>query len=466
MNKGFMAGLCFALLVLNGCIEQDVKIKLNADGSGQIEVVRNLSKMESGMELLGAEEADGFETMTVKRSVEEVEGAPFQKVERTIYTFTNLAESLPELENAVAMMPRFTIREDRLVVFIRHEMNEYHGFRQTDKTNTFYHLEIEFPAPPMSESGQVEGNRFVWKVDHDALDEFSRSKIGTLAFECSVPSSAIKLDLLPRLVKYDDSSSSPLEQKEKTRWIHSLNVNVPIIAKMGSSREGENATMGMYLPVDQTSLPLCYENLRVEQLVIDGIELAAELKTNPAGVFSGTDQWGRPAPGLPIELRFGWDSNVLKTVDRIRVSVDAAEPTRVSHHSFPVDAAQPETRTLKFSEHAGKQLGVLEIKHVHSQTAMLLALTNLEPDQVSMVYLDTAYGLRYPAKGMRWSEGTGRQSGEKELAIKLFGEEGKYSVLEILYPHVPTPSFGLDVELVEEKKMIELVLEKENVDVY
>lgn len=465
MKKWFEAGFVLAMLVLSGCIEQDVRITLNADGSGRIVVERNLSEMESGFLVGEGEYLPEFKAMSVERSLEDAEDTPFGKVERSVYTFANLAEALPELENAIPMMPRFMIRDGRLVVFIRHEMNEHHGFRQTDKTNSFYHLEIEFPVCPESESGQVEGTRFIWSVDHDAVETFLQSEIGTKAFECSIPASAVKLDLSPRLVEYEEVSRPRPRGKKKTKWIQSMDVNVPICGKSWV-REGDNASLNIFLPVEQDQLPLCYEKLEVEQLVVDGVEVSPVLKSHPSGVFFGADQWGRPAPGLPVELRFGWDSYMLKAVDRIQVSMLAAQPMRTSTHPLRVEASNPADGRLLFAGHPGKQLGILKINHANNQNAMLKVLTNLQPDQLGMVYLDTDHGLRYAAKGMRWSEGKGLQTNEKELANGLFGDEGGYSVLEVLYPHIPTTAFGLVFELVEEKEMAELVLEKENIDVY
>ena len=193
MNNWIRAVFVAMLIASTGCIEQEVKIKLNADGSGRIEVVRNLSELESAAILAGETNAIEFQTMTIKRTTGDSETQPSRKVERSVYTFGNLAEALPELENAVPMMPRFTIRGDRLVVFLCHEMNPYHGFSSNDETNSFYRIEIEFPSAPLSDTGIVEGNRVKWSANHDQLTAFQKSEIGTLAFECSVPASAIAL---------------------------------------------------------------------------------------------------------------------------------------------------------------------------------------------------------------------------------------------------------------------------------
>lgn len=433
------------LSVLCGCIEQELHVQLHADGSGRIEVVRNLSEMERGVLLLDEAAPPVFQTMTMQRTIT---GA----VERSVFVFDDLAAALPELENAVAMMPRFALRGDRLVVFRRHEMHPLHGMGSPDETNSFYRLEIEFPAAPTAAVGTVEGNRFVWAANHEELTALQKSEIGTPVFECSLPASAITLDLHPRVVRYQKAPTTRFGKPVEPKRLSALDVRIPVIAPHTSARQGQNGTLEVFLPVDLSDLPLCYENLRLERLVIDGRRVDATLESTPSGVFFGADQWGREAPGLPVKLRFGWNSNVLKTIDALAVSMQAAVPTRLSAHPLPADAASPTNAVLTFAEHAGKRFAVLDIQHAANQTAVLKAATNLDPTELNMVYLDTDYGLRYPAKGMRWQDPAQAYGSDKERAEALFGEE-PHRLLEIHFPHIPVTAFELVCSLVEEKTM-------------
>lgn len=456
--------LLFVLTGLTGCIEQEVNIKLNADGSGRIEVLRNLSEMESGVLLLGEEEPVEFETLTRERTYLDSTSGSLRKVEHSIYSFDDLAAALPELENEIAMMPRFSVRDDQLVVFLCHEMNPYHGFSSRDETNSFYRLSIEFPAAPESDEGTVAGNRFEWSADHAELTEFQKSDIGTRFFECTVPAAAVNLELRPRLVEYKETSKKLQGMESEPKLISSMSIGIPILQSNPTDREGKNATLDLFIPVDLSALPLSYENLVVEEMVIDGQPVNAELESNPSGVFFGMDQWGRPAPGLPIKLRFGWNSNVLKTIDRIQVAVDAALPTRESNHLLEVESSNPTNDVLHFEGHPGKQLAILEIKHEYGQTAVLTVATNLEASELSMVYLDTLYGLRYPAKGMQWKTGRQVYGTLKEQAEALFGED--YSVVNIYFPHIPVTSFRLECSLIEEKTLTKRILLEEDIHVH
>src|SRR6056297_1523958 len=58
-------------LLLTGCIQQEVHITLNSDGSGTLVVRRTLSDMESGISMLGEEVPPVFDTLTVIRNFTE-----------------------------------------------------------------------------------------------------------------------------------------------------------------------------------------------------------------------------------------------------------------------------------------------------------------------------------------------------------------------------------------------------------
>lgn len=465
MRVARFAGLTMLVLLLGGCIEQDLKLTLHADGSGTLVVERRLSDAESALLLIEEPEPDKFRAMTMERTYRDSEVFPSRKIERSVYTFENLAEALPELEGEVDMMPRFTKEGDRLVVFLRHEMNPYHGMGSPDETNAFYNLEIEFPVPPESETGEVAGNQVAWKADAERLKELKGTDIGTLLFECSIPASAVQLDLRPRLVVPKEPKKNIFTRTKPTNVVSTLQVDIPIFGKNRFYKKGSNGAMVLHLPVAPARLPLSYRNLRVDELTIDGIKTNPILDSSPSGVFCGKDELGQDVAGLPIKIKFGWNSHTLETIDRIRVSMDAAVPDELSQSTLFVDSSHPTNAVLKIPSSSGKTIAVLGIDHARWQSAELTLASNLNPSKISAVYLDTNYGLRYPAKGIRWVQFDRASPPDRQQAAALFGEEEPVFVGTIYYPHIPTTSFGLLFSIVEKASWKKLTLQEENVHV-
>ena len=463
---GRVVGLGMLALLLSGCIEQEMKITLRADASGMVVVERRLSGAESGLLQVEVPEPDEFKTMALERTYRDSKIDPSRKIEKSVYTFGNLAESLPELEGVVAMMPRFKMEGDRLVVLLRHEMNPYHGMGSAEETNFFYNLEIDFPVPPKSDMGEVEGNRVVWKADAERLKKLKITDIGTLFFKCSISASAIKLDLRPRQVVPKDPSKSFFQSVKSTNLISSLRVRVPILGKHQFQQNDKNGSIEFHLPIDPTQLPLCYKNLRVEQLIMDGQKVVPLLHSIPSGVFYGKDELGQDVPGLPVTMKFGWNSHALKTIDRIQISMDAAVPTKLSQPVLFVDASHPTNSILLVPDHAEKVIAVMDIDHAKWQSAELTLASNLDPSEISEVYLDTEYGLRHPADGIRWTEIARASPPDKKKAKALFGEDDPIFIGKISYPHIPTTSFTLVFSIVEKTSWERLVLQEENIDVH
>jgi len=458
-------GLGLLGILLCSCIEQEVNIKLNADGSGTVSVRRRLSDMEREISLLGKETAPEFKSLTVlQHSIEKNDGEPNEKFEISEYAFTNLAVALPELESIEnVILPRFTNRDGQLVVFMRNEMNPYRGSSSNNQTNLFYHLTIDFPVAPQSESGTVEGNRFIWKANHNEITTFRKSDIGTLAFECSIPADAIEMDLQPRLVARKPESTL---QEKKRKLITALDVRIPIIATDTRwSEEDSNAKMTVALPVDPALFPLCYQELKLENLVIDGQKVEPTLSSETSGVFSGKNQYGQDVPGLPVQFQFAWNTPLLKQIDRIQVSVQAAKPARTSEHTLDVETETVTNAVLAIPPGKQPDIAVLEVKHAHWQAAVLKLATTLNPMDLSQIYLDTAYGLRYPAQGLNWipskkADSTSRKAGEAQ-----FGPSTPFWVVDVYYPHIPTTSFALTFVKTEELLMSETVLTEVKIDV-
>lgn len=453
-------------LLLTGCIEQDLTLKLNADGSGSLKLMRYLSDMENGISMLGEENIPSLHTLTVvSHSVHESTEKPGRQIEEAEYSFSNLAEALPELENLVPLMPRFRIQDDRLTVSVRHEMNKYQGFSSDSDTNAFCNLTIEFPVPPQSESGLIDGNRICWEADSSQIKEFRSSDIGTVLFECSVPADAVRLDLKPRLVEPRDIRLPGMEP-DSPNLISSLYCSIPIVSSEPSGiKEDSNTKLDLFLPVDPNLLPLCYENLTIQQLIIDGKNIVPVLGSEPAGVFSGTGPQGQDAAGIPVSLKFGWNSPHLKRIDRIEAVMNAAVPEKTSLHSLHVEDAAPTNSILSFSDNLDERIAVTDMNHSFWQSAKLTFVTTLKPTDISMVWLDTDFGLRFPAKGIAWKSSENMYSYSREQGEKIFGEGVPFYTVDLYYKHIPTTSFDLVFSRVEKLTMKKLVLMEENIDV-
>lgn len=458
-------GLGLISLLLCGCIEQEVNIKLNADGSGTLSVKRRLSDLERGILIWGEDPAPEFKSLQrVKHSIESTPGDPLEKFELSHYAFTNLAFALPELETLEhVILPRFMIRDGKLVVFMRNEMNPYRGSSSDNQTNLFYELTIDFPVAPASDTGTVEGNRFSWKADHDQITRFRKSPIGTLAFECSIPADAVNLNLRPRPVAAKAENN---RRENQRKLITELDVRIPIIATDTRQTVKEsNARMTVALPIDPALFPLCYQDLNLENLMIDGQPLEATLTSETSGVFSGKNQYGQDTPGLPVQFQFCWDRPILKQIDHIQISLQAAKPSRTSEHTFPVKTDEAANATFAIPSAGQPNAAILEVIHSRWQTAVLKLATTLRPTELSQIYLDTDYGLRYPAQGLHCVSSSQAYTNDRKAGEAIFGENIPIWILDVYYPHIPTTSFALTFVKTEDLAMFDTVLTEEKIDV-
>jgi hypothetical protein len=474
-------------LLLTGCIEQDVKIKLNADGSGTLTVmnycpnlrmcddpsliIHSLFAPDTRARILSKNETPSFEALNVVRhSIHAVPGAPEREVEEVEFSFSNLGAALPELENLIPLMPRFSIQSNQLTVAVSHEMNEYHGNRSSD-TNFFYHLDIEFPAPPHSKSGVVKENHVSWKADCDQLKAFHESEIGTVLFECSLPADAVQLDLTPRPVKEIKSSARAKPKDKESELISRLSVTIPIVSTNPTRlQEDSNAELQLQLSIPSNQVPFYYENLRIEKLVIDELEIMPKLRSKASDLFSGRNKYGREISGFPLDLQFGWNSRQMNNIDQIEASMEIAVPAASNLHKLHIDAAAVTDSVLTISNHPNMRIAGLEIEHAEivltGKMAKITIATTLNPIELGAIYLDTNYGLRYPAKKIIWlDQNRFSITNHLKIAKTLFGTKTPFRLIEIHFQHIPTTSFDLVFEHVEEVSMKKIVLSEENIHV-
>ncbi len=118
------------LVYLTGCIQQDLRIVLRSDGSGEYHIRKVTSQIESALianvpaelrekafsEQKGVEEEYPGGLKRVSYSISQSPDDPAKYVESSVYTFPELGRALPDLENVIEMGPRYAYRDNRFVI--------------------------------------------------------------------------------------------------------------------------------------------------------------------------------------------------------------------------------------------------------------------------------------------------------------------------------------------------------------
>ena len=108
------------LVYLTGCIQQDLRIVLRPDGSGEYHIKKVTSQIESALianvpaelrekalsEQKGVEEEYPGGLKRVSYCLSQIPDDPAKYVESSVYTFPELGKALPDLENVIEMGPR------------------------------------------------------------------------------------------------------------------------------------------------------------------------------------------------------------------------------------------------------------------------------------------------------------------------------------------------------------------------
>ena len=234
------------LVYLTGCIQQDLRIVLRPDGSGEYHINKVTSQIESAIianipsevrektlsEQTGAEEEYTSGLKRVSYSISPSPDDPAKYVESSAYTFPELGKALPDLENVIKMGPRYAYRDNRFVIFFNREKAEFDGMQAGETIKDAYlNLTIELPAEPSSSNGQVQGKTVSWKFDAEDMKKYQEMAMGENLIEASIPSSAINVDLKPRLVVAKEKKS--LIKDGEFEPLGFFNARFPIIGGNG-----------------------------------------------------------------------------------------------------------------------------------------------------------------------------------------------------------------------------------------
>ncbi len=471
------------LVYLTGCIQQDLRIVLRSDGSGEYHIRKVTSQIESALianipaelrekalsEQKGVEEEYPGGLKRVSYSLSQSPDDPAKYVESSVYTFPELGSALPYLENVIEMGPRYAYRDNRFVIFFNREKEEFDGMQAGESIKDAYlNLTIELSAEPSSSNGKVQGNTVSWKFGAEDMEKYQEMAMGENLIEASIPSSAIKVDLRPRLVIAKEKK--PLVKDGEFEPLGSFNARFPIID--GNFNDQVKASLNVNFPVGEFSLPITYKELKVTALVVDEKETEADLKSKIEGVFDGKNQWGQEAKGFPVQLEFPVTNPWIKEIEKLQITMQVNTATEKDKTFYNVKPSESPCIILPMESNQNlDKVAVLKIE-LGSPSAMwplpaITLLTTTAPSNISAFYIDTDYGLRYKANSVHpslkksedyWDNKT------KSFLTDIFKEEEFYEY-QLGFTKMPKSPFRLMIETAGSQNFKNMTLLLEHIDV-
>ncbi len=471
------------LVYLTGCIQQNLRIVLRPDGSGEYHIKKVTSQIESALianipselrektlsEQTGAEKGYPSGLKRVSYSISQSPDDLAKYIESSVYTFPELGKALPDLENVIKMGPRYAYRNNRFVIFFNREKAEFDGMQAGETIEGAYlNLTLELPAEPSSSNGQVEGKTVNWKFGTEDMKRYQEMAMGENLLEASIPSTAIKVDLKPRLVVAKEKKT--LVKDREFKPLGSFNAQFLIIG--GNLNEQVMASLNVNFPVDQFSLPITFKDLEVKSLVVEGKETETEIKSKVEGVFDGKNQWGQDANGFPVQLEFPVTNPWIKEIEKLQITMQVNTATEKSKTFYKVKPSELPCMILPVeSDQILDKVAIIKIE-LGSPSAMwplpgitLLATTG--PANISAFYIDTDYGLRYKANSV---QSTLKKSDDywdnkiKTFLTDVFKEEEFYEY-ELGFAKMPDSPFKLMIETAGKHNFKNRTLLLEHIDV-
>jgi len=462
------------LLFLSSCLQQEIKIVLNSDGSGEYHIKKEMGTELSNIVGMFPEQLRK-DAQNKKSKVGQLPGGvilkvdkaykdpndPAKFIEEQVYTFTNLGEALPVLENLVEMGPRYKYENGKFIVFRNREVDEWTQFSDDDRMkDAYFNLTIELPQKPESKNGVVNGNTVSWKFDSDFLKKYKKMEIGQNIIEATIAETSIKTDIRPRLVVESD-------KKEDTEYkpLHSFSSYIPIVGKKYSN--SGDATLAVFFDVDDIDIPFSYKDLKIIKMLIDGKQISPELKSDDSGFFDGNNNWSDKLKGFPLVLKFPAVNPWIKNIDILEATLNIGKVLKSKETKYPInDDKFPSLLSTDLSKNI---FALTELKFnsgfLGSPTIELIS--NYEPNMLKSFYIDTDYGLRYKNTIYR----------QKRLLEKKFYNKAKTDFInnhfpdkdayfyEIGFTKIPKPPFNLVIEIIEKQSYKPVTLTLENISV-
>ncbi len=471
------------LVYLTGCIQQDIRIVLRSDGSGEYHISKVTSLIESALianvpaelrekalsEQKGVEEEYPGGLKRISYSLSQSPDDPAKYVESSVYTFPELGRALSDLENVIEVGPRYAYRDGRFVVFFNREKEEFDGMKLGETVKDAYlNLTIELPTEPSSSNGQVQGRTVSWKFNADDMKKYQEMAMGENLIEASIPSSTIKVDLKHRLVVAKERKT--LIKDGKFEPLGFFNARFPIIGAM--AYEHVKASLNVNFPVETFSLPVTYKDLMVTSLIVEGKETEADIKSKMEGVFEGRNQWGQETEGFPVQLEFPVTNPWVREIEKLQITMQvntATEKSKTFYHVIPF--VSPSTILPEEPKQILDTIAIIKIE-LGSPSAMwplpaITLLTKTEPSNISAFYIDTDYGLRYKANSVQSSR---KKRGDywdnkiKSFLADVFKEEEFYEY-KLGFAKMPNSPFTLVIETAGKQEFKTKTLLLEHIDV-
>ena len=462
------------LLFLSSCLQQEIKIILNSDGSGEYHIKKEMGKELSTIVGMFPDELKKGSQKN-KDKIEELPGGVKIVVDKTythpedvtriieeqIYTFSNLGEALPVLEDLVEMGPRYKYENGKFIVFRNREVDEWTQFSDDDRMkNAYFKLTIELPQKPESKNGIVKGNTVSWSFDAEFLKKYKKMEIGQNIIEATIAETGIKTDIRPRLVVESD-------KKEDTEYkpLHSFSSYIPIIGKKYSN--SGDATLAVFFDVENIEIPFSYKNLKIKKMLIDGKQIIPEIRSADSGVFDGNNDVSDKLKGFPMSLKFPANNPWIKNVDILQATLNIGKVLKSKEITYPINIDT--TPTLLSNATSSYKIGLTDLNLKSSLLASpsIEFVSNYEPNMLKSFYIDTDYGLRYKNTIYR----------QKKLSDKKFYNKAKTDFInnhfpkndgyfyEIGFTKIPKPPFKLVIEIIEKQSYKPVTLTLENISV-
>lgn len=462
------------LLFLSSCLQQEIKIVLNSDGSGEYHIKKEMGTELSNIVGMFPEQLRK-DAQNKKSKVEQLPGGvilkvdkaykdpndPAKFIEEQVYTFTNLGEALPVLENLVEMGPRYKYENGKFIVFRNREVDQWTQFSDDDRMkDAYFNLTIELPQKPESKNGVVNGNTVSWKFDSDFLKKYKKMEIGQNIIEATIAETSIKTDIRPRLVVESD-------KKEDTEYkpLHSFSSYIPIVGKKYSN--SGDATLAVFFDVDDIDIPFSYKDLKIIKMLIDGKQISPEMKSDDSGFFDGNNNWSDKLKGFPLVLKFPAVNPWIKNIDILEATLNIGKVLKSKETKYPInDDKFPSLLSTDLSKNI---FALTELKFnsgfLGSPTIELIS--NYEPNMLKSFFIDTDYGLRYKNHILRqdaYEENKIYNKDKIQFIKNTFTDQNTY-VYKIGFSKIPKPPFTFVIELIEKQSYKPVTLTLENISV-
>jgi hypothetical protein len=355
------------------------------------------------------------------------------------------------------------------VIFFNREKEEFDGMKAGETIkDAWLNLTIELPAEPSSSNGQVQGKTVEWKFDAEDMKKYQEMAMGENLIEASIPSSAIKVDLKPRLVVAKKKKN--IIKDGKFEPLGFFNARFPIIGDMAN--EQVKASLNVNFPADTFSLPVTYKDLTVKSLVVEGKETKAEIKSKTEGVFDGKNQWGQETGGFPVQLEFPVTNPWIREIEKLQITMQVNTATEKSSTFYHVISSK--SPSIILPEETNQILDTVAIIKIESgsPSAMwplpgITLLTTTGPANISAFYIDTDYGLRYKANSVQSSRKKSEDYWDNKIKTFLtdvFKEEEFYEY-ELGFTKMPDLLFKLMIETAGKQDFKSKTLLLEHIDV-